>query len=219
MSGRTCNKYKGIIFDLDGVICSTDEYHYEAWKAIGEKIGIHHFTREDNNRQRGVSRMESLEILLEKSDQSFTEEEKQRLAEEKNQLYRELLKNLNTVDLPEEVKLTLHTLKKMGIRLAVGSSSKNTGMILDRLGLGTFFDAVIDGNCIRESKPAPEVFLKAAEAIGLSPSECLVVEDAVSGIEAGCAGGFDTVGIGEAMTCPRTTYPISEFTQILNLMS
>lgn len=211
-------KYKGIIFDLDGVICSTDEYHYEAWRAIGETIGITNFTREDNNRQRGVSRMESLEVLLEKTEQKFSDEDKYQLAEKKNKIYQELLQNINTVDLSDDVKLTIHTLKKLGMRLAIGSSSKNTKMILERLGLGSFFDAVVDGNCIQNSKPHPEVFLKAAEEIQLSPSECLIVEDAVSGIQAGNAGGFDTAGIGEAMLYEKTTYPISTFSQIMNII-
>ncbi len=211
-------KYLGIIFDLDGVICSTDEYHYEAWKALAKEIGIDNFTKKDNNRQRGVSRMESLEILLEKSERKFTDQEKLAMADRKNERYKELLVNINSFDLSDDVRVTLNTLRKAGMKLAIGSSSKNTALILERLGLGNFFDAVVDGNCITKSKPDPEVFLKAAQRIGLKPGECLVVEDAISGIQAGTLGGFDTAGIGEAMTDPQTTYPLRDFSQILNIV-
>lgn len=217
MSGT--GKYKGIIFDLDGVICSTDEYHFEAWQAIAEQIGIQNFTRADNDRQRGVSRMESLEILLEKSDKTFTQQEKQELAERKNKLYLSLLQQMSIFDLSDEVKVTLNTLRKMGLKLAIGSSSKNTKFILERIGLGSFFDAVSDGNCITKSKPDPEVFLIAAEMLGLQPKECLVIEDAAAGIRAGHDGGFATAGIGEAMNDRLTTYPITSFSQILNIIS
>lgn len=211
-------KYEGIIFDLDGVICSTDEFHFEAWSQIAEEIGVRNFTREDNNRQRGVSRMESLEIVLEKSDRVFTQEEKNKMAEKKNAIYKELLSGINTCDLSDDVRLTLNTLRKMGVKLAIGSSSKNTVFILEKLGLGNFFDAIADGNSITKSKPDPEVFLKAAEMIGLPPEKCLVVEDALAGIEAGTSGGFDTAGIHDAMNYKKTTYPISNFTQIMNIM-
>lgn len=212
------NKYRGIIFDLDGVICSTDEYHYEAWKTLAEEIGIHDFTRADNHRQRGVSRMDSLEILLEKSDRSYTSEEKQELADRKNKLYLEHLKKMSVFDLSDEIKVTLNTLHKMGLKLAIGSSSKNAKFILERLGLDSFFDAVSDGNCIKKSKPDPEVFLTAADMLGLEPNSCLVVEDAAAGIHAGHSGGFDTVGIGEAADERLTTYPIRSFSQILNIL-
>lgn len=211
-------KYQGIIFDLDGVICSTDEYHFEAWKAIAQQIGIHDFTRADNDRQRGVSRMESLEILLEKSDRSYTQREKQELAEHKNNLYLELLQKMNANNLSGEVKATLDTLRKTGFKLAIGSSSKNAKLILERLGLKNFFDAVSDGSCISKSKPDPEVFLIAASMLGLEPKSCLVVEDASAGISAGDAGGFDTAGINEAAKDPLTTYPICTFSQILDIV-
>lgn len=211
-------KYQGIIFDLDGVICSTDEYHFKAWRAIAEQIGIHNFTRADNDRQRGVSRMESLEILLEKSNRSYTQQEKLELAERKNNLYLGLLQKMSSSDLSDEVKGTLDTLRKTGLKLAIGSSSKNARFILERLELNNFFDAVSDGNCISKSKPDPEVFLNAAAMLGLEPKNCLVVEDASAGIRAGYAGGFDTVGINEAMKDPLTTYPICTFSQILDIV-
>ncbi len=209
-------KYRGIIFDLDGVLCSTDEYHYRAWLALAQKLGIP-FSREDNARQRGVSRMESLEILLEKSPRSYTDAEKQELADYKNRLYVQSLQNMTEADLSEEVRSTLKQLRKKGILLAVGSSSKNTPLILRRIGLAGFFDAVSDGNGITHSKPHPEVFLKAAAMLGLAPQDCLVVEDAYSGIEAGVAGGFDTAAVGFARSHPKADYALTCFADLLQI--
>ena len=209
-------KYKGIIFDLDGVICSTDEYHYQAWKALADRLGIP-FDRERNNLLRGVSRMQSLEIILEKSDKRYSEEEKNAFAEEKNRLYRELLAQMSPADLSDDVKSTLETLRKSHLKLAIGSSSKNTPFILDRVGLGSFFDAVADGNCITHSKPHPEVFLKAAEMIGLPPADCLVVEDAHAGVEAAVAGGFDCAAIGDAKDDRRAQWHLGHFSDLLKI--
>lgn len=208
-------KFKAVIFDLDGVICSTDEYHYLAWKALAEELGIPDFSREDNKLQRGVSRMESLEVVLRKSKKRYTDEQKRALAERKNNVYKEMLKNMSPADLDPAVLSTLKTMRAKGLKLAIGSSSKNTPAILDRLGLGNFFDAVADGNCITKSKPDPEVFLKAAEMLGISPADSLVVEDAVAGVNAGIAGGFEVAGLGEAKKFERTTYPISVFSDLL----
>ena len=190
-------KYQGVIFDLDGVICSTDEYHYLAWKALANRLGIP-FDRERNNLLRGVSRMASLEIILEKADRAYTEEEKNAFAEEKNTLYRSLLGRMSASDLSDEVRATLDALRAQGLKLAIGSSSRNTPFILDRIGLGRYFDAVADGNCITRSKPDPEVFLKAASFLGLDPGVCLVVEDAHAGVQAARAGGFDCAAMGDA---------------------
>ena len=207
-------KYRGVIFDLDGVICSTDEYHYLAWKALADRLNIP-FDRERNNLLRGVSRAASLNIILEKSDQTYTDEEKAALAEEKNTLYRELLGNMSTADLSDDVKITLEALRKTDLKLAIGSSSKNTPFILERIGLGSFFDAVADGNCITRSKPDPEVFLKAAEMLGLAPADCLVAEDARAGVEAAVAGGFDCAAIGDAWDDERARWHLNRFSDIL----
>ena len=209
-------KYQGIIFDLDGVICSTDEYHFQAWKALAERLGIP-FDRERNNLLRGVSRMQSLEIILEKSDKTYTDEEKAAFAEEKNTLYRRLLGQMSTADLSDDVKTTLTALRGAGLHLAVGSSSKNTPFILERIGLGGFFDAVADGNCITHSKPHPEVFLKAAEMLGLSPAVCLVVEDAHAGVEAAVAGGFRCAAMGDAKDDDRADWHLSTFSDLLGI--
>lgn len=188
---------KAIIFDLDGVICFTDHYHYLAWKALADEEGIY-FDEIINNRLRGVSRMESLNIVLERATKAYTDEEKLAMAEKKNALYRELLKKMTPADLPAEVKQTLDTLRARGFLLAIGSSSKNAPTILERIGLSGYFDAVSDGNNISHSKPDPEVFLKAAEFLGLTPDACAIVEDAVAGIEAGRRAGMLCFAVGDA---------------------
>lgn len=208
--------YSAVIFDLDGVICSTDEYHYRAWKVLADRLGIP-FDRERNNLLRGVSRMESLEIILEKSEKRYTQAEKESLAAEKNELYRQLLGNMTPADLPEDVKRTLDALRAEGIPMAIGSSSKNTPYILERIGLGHFFDAVADGNMITRSKPDPEVFLKAAELLRRAPEECLVVEDARAGVEAARRGGFACAAIGDAKGDPRAQYHLEKLSDLLNL--
>jgi len=207
-------RYKGIVFDLDGVICSTDDYHYLAWKALADQLGIE-FDKQINNRLRGVSRMESLEIVLEKSVKAYSNAEKAQLAEVKNALYRELLGQMSEADLSEEVSKTLDALRVKGLKLAIGSSSRNTPFILERIGLSDFFDAVSDGNNITRSKPDPEVFLKAAAMLGLNPAECLVVEDAHAGVEAAVNGGFDCAAMGDARDDERATWHLRRFTDIL----
>ena len=209
-------RYQGIIFDLDGVICSTDEYHYQAWKALADRLGIP-FDRERNNLLRGVSRMESLAIILEKSGRAYSEEEKAAFAAEKNGLYRQLLGRMSTADLADEVRVTLDALRARGLKLAIGSSSKNTPFILERIGLADFFDAVADGNGITHSKPHPEVFLKAAELLGLPPAHCLVVEDAHAGVEAACAGGFDCAAMGDAQEDARARWHLDGLSGLLTL--
>ena len=153
---------KAVIFDLDGVICFTDKYHYIAWKKLADKEGIY-FDETINNRLRGVSRMDSLDIILEKATKKYSQAEKEDMAAEKNATYVELLKEMSPSDLSDEVRGTLNELRNRGYKLAIGSSSKNTKMILGQLGLGDFFDAISDGTNITKSKPDPEVFLKAAE--------------------------------------------------------
>ena len=210
-------KYQGIIFDLDGVICSTDRYHYQAWKKMADGIGVY-FDEVINNRLRGVSRMASLEIILERGKERYTDEQKAALAEQKNELYRELLMQMSPADLSDEVKSTLDALRAGGLKLAIGSSSKNAKLILGRIGLGNYFDAISDGTNITRSKPHPEVFLKVAEILGLAPGRCLVVEDARAGVEAAAAGGFDSAGLGEASEHEQVTYGLSAFGDLLNVV-
>lgn len=205
---------KAVIFDLDGVLCSTDEYHYLAWKNLADSLGIA-FDREKNNRLRGVSREQSLEIILEGSEKIYTAEEKASFAERKNRLYRFFLSGLSEKDISQETLFTLAALKTKGIKIAVASSSKNTPLILLRLGIADMFDVVVDGNDISRSKPDPEVFLKTADRLGLLPSECLVVEDAESGIQAGKAGGFVTAAVGEAARLGLGNFRPARFCDIL----
>lgn len=207
-------KYRGIIFDLDGVICHTDKYHYQAWKQIADKLGIY-FDEMINNRLRGVSRMESFEIILERYDGVMGEEEKECYTTEKNEVYKELLKNMSPADLPAEVKETLDRLRNRGFKLAIGSSSKNACFILEQLGLDGYFEVVSDGNQITRSKPDPEVFLLAANLLGEAPEECLVVEDARAGLMAAKAGGMDAAGIGDAADCELADYHLKSFQDLL----
>jgi len=211
-------KYQGVIFDLDGVICSTDEYHYLAWKALADRLGIP-FDRERNNLLRGVSRMQSLEIILEKSEKAYSDGEKAAFAEEKNTLYRKLLSLMSPDDLSQDVKTTLNALRGAGLLLAIGSSSKNTPYILQRIGLDGFFDAAADGNCITHSKPHPEVFLKAAEMLGLAPADCLVVEDAHAGVEAAAAGGFACAAMGDAKEDARAAWHLEHFSDLIPILT
>ena len=208
-------KYKGIIFDLDGVICSTDHYHYLAWKALADRLGAY-FDETINNRLRGVSRMASLEIVLERYDGTLTEEEKLAAAEEKNNTYRELLKQMSPADLSNEVKTTLDALRAKGLLLGIGSSSKNTKFILSRIGLGDYFAKISDGTNITRSKPDPEVFLKAAEYLGLEPKDCLVVEDAVAGVQAAHAAGMDAAAVGDAAGSGLAEYSLKNFSELLD---
>ena len=205
---------KGIIFDLDGVIISTDEQHYQGWKALADQLGIP-FDRETNNRFRGVSRMACMDIIEEISGRTFTQEEKIQHATWKNDYYRKLLEQMSPADLSEEVKTTLDALRAKGLKLAIGSSSKNAKFILERIGLADYFDAISDGTNITRSKPDPEVFLKAADFLGLEPTDCLVVEDAVAGVEAARAGGMKAAAVGDAASKNCGDYVLDTFSQLL----
>lgn len=211
-------KYQAIIFDLDGVICHTDRYHYLAWKQLADELGIY-FDETINHRLRGVSRMESLEIVLERSGRTFTEEEKLLYAEKKNEVYKELLKQMSPKDLSEEVKQTLDELRAKGLKLGIGSSSKNARFILSRIGLEDYFDAVCDGNCISRSKPDPEVFVKAAAMLSTPAERCLVVEDAKAGVEAAVAGGMDCAAIGDARCCEQAAHGLTTFSDLLKVVA
>lgn len=209
---------KAIIFDLDGVICFTDKYHYQAWKALADRLGIY-FDEKINDRLRGVSRMASLNIILERAETVYTQEEKDAFAAEKNGTYRELLKNMTPADLTEEVKNTLDALRDRGYRLAIGSSSKNTKFILKQIGLDGFFDAIADGTDITRSKPDPEVFLTAAKKLGADPVDCAVVEDAKAGVEAAKAGGMTALALfGDAKGCGLEDYALTSFSDLLNIL-
>ena len=211
-------KFKAVIFDLDGVICFTDEYHYRAWQKMADELGVY-FDRKINNRLRGVSRMASLEIILERYEgEPLSDERKVELATYKNDLYRESLKEMSPEDLSDEVKDTLDALRAKGLKLGIGSSSRNTPFILGQIGLGNYFDAVSDGNNITHSKPDPEVFLMAAQFLGMDPADCLVVEDAVSGAEAGHRGGFQVACVGDASAAGAGDYNMKSFSDLLGVV-
>lgn len=189
---------KAVIFDLDGVLVTTDELHFKAWKRLAEELDITGFTKDDNARQRGVSRMASLEVVLEKTDRKFSDDEKLALAEKKNDMYVKSLSTLSPDDVLSGVNDFITYLRNNGIKTAVGSASKNTLLILEKTNLTDKFDAVSCGFDTQKSKPDPEVFLIAANKLGIAPSECVVIEDSDAGVEAAKAGGMYAVAVGEA---------------------
>ncbi|MBR3177959.1 MAG: beta-phosphoglucomutase [Clostridia bacterium] len=208
---------QGIIFDLDGVLLSTDEMHYTAWKSIADELGVP-FGRTENNLLRGVSRMASLEIILGLGNLTLPEDVKFSLTERKNNRYVALLQTLTPDVVTQEVRDTLKELKARGIKIAIGSSSKNAKLILRLTDLAQYFDAVSDGTNISHSKPDPEVFLKGADFLGLSPDVCAVVEDAVAGIDAANAGGFYSIGIGDASKYDKADAAIEHISELLNVI-
>ena len=207
---------KAFIFDLDGVIVFTDKFHYQAWKKMADEMGIY-FDETINNRLRGVSRAESLEIILERYEgPALSQEKKAELMESKNHTYRELLASMTPADVADEVRETLAELHKRGYKLALGSSSKNAKFILEKGDLLDAFDAISDGTNITKSKPDPEVFLKAAEFLGEKPEDCFVVEDAYAGIDAAKNAGMQAVGIGDAAGYEKADKRIQSFRDLLN---
>lgn len=210
-------RYEGIIFDLDGVICHTDKYHYKAWKEVADELNIY-FDETINNRLRGVSRNESFEIILENYDGVLSTEEKLKYVNKKNEIYKVLLNEMSEKDLSLEVKDTLHELKNRNIKIAIGSSSKNARMILERIGLKDTFDVIVDGNDISNSKPDPEVFLKANERLNVNKNKCLVIEDAEAGVNAALAGNLAVAAIGDATKCNKANYNLECFEDILNII-
>ncbi|MCR4690015.1 MAG: beta-phosphoglucomutase [Lachnospiraceae bacterium] len=209
---------RAVIFDLDGVLVFTDKYHYQAWKKVADRLGVP-FDEEDNNRLRGVSREESLEIILEKyKGDPLSAEDKKKLTEEKNAIYVNLLSQMSREDVSRSVRRVLSDIRERGYKLAVGSSSKNAGLILEKTELKDAFDAVSDGNNITKSKPDPEVFLKGADMLCEAPEHCLVVEDAKAGILAGNAGGMYTAAIGDAVKSGKADYDMFSLSELLYLL-
>ena len=211
------NNIYAIIFDLDGVICNTDRYHYLAWKALADRLKIP-FDEHVNSQLRGVSRMESLEIILGEHSNAYSEEKKVALATEKNEIYKAYLSSMTPCDLPREVRMTLHTLRQRGYLLAIGSSSKNTRLILRRLVLDDFFDAFADGTMITKSKPDPEVFLLAASMLGVSPENAIVIEDAESGVRAARTGRFRVIGIRANGNGPDSDITIKHLKNLIDIL-
>ena len=191
------DNFKGALFDLDGVLVDTAKYHYLAWKRLAEQLGFE-FTEADNERLKGVSRTRSLEIVLEVGGITLTEEEKLRLAEEKNERYLQYIRRMDEAELLPGAKEYLHRLRARGIKIALGSASKNAAFILDRVGIARLFDAIVDGTKVSRAKPDPEVFVVGCKELGLEPADCVVFEDAEAGVQAALAAGMRVVGIGRA---------------------
>ncbi|MCW8329176.1 beta-phosphoglucomutase [Photobacterium sp. SDRW27] len=195
---------KGVIFDLDGVLVDTACLHYKAWKKMADKLNIP-FSEKDNEKLKGVSRKDSLDIILNHSGRNFSETEKHQLLLDKNNDYLKLVNQLNENDVLGGVVKLIEELKYKGIRISLGSASKNARLILELTGLYHYFDYIVDGNMVVKAKPAPDVFLTGAELLGLSPSECLVFEDAQSGVQAALTAGMKVVGVGEQALLHQAT--------------
>jgi beta-phosphoglucomutase len=189
------NSIKACIFDLDGVIVDTAVYHYKAWKRLANYLGFD-FTEEQNEKLKGVSRVRSLELILQWGGITKTAAEQEVLATEKNTWYVEMISHMKPDEILPGAKEFVQACRDAGIKTALGSASKNSMMILEKIGMVDLFDAIIDGNKVSKAKPDPEVFLKGAEAVGVAPTDCVVFEDAIAGVEAAIAGGMKAVGIG-----------------------
>ena len=183
------------IFDLDGVIVDTAKYHYLAWKRLAHSLGFD-FTEVDNERLKGVSRGRSLEILLEIGGLDLDDETKAQMAARKNEWYMDYIRQLDAGEILPGATEYLKAIRSRGVRTALASASKNAPLILERLGISALFDVVVDGNKVNNAKPDPEVFLRAAEELGIPPASCVVFEDAEAGIEAALRAGMGAVGIG-----------------------
>lgn len=184
---------RAFIFDLDGVLTDTAEYHYRAWKRLAEEEGIP-FTRQDNEALRGIPRRESLLLIL--KGRRMPESKLQELMERKNRYYLQFIEAITPRDLSPGAKELLEEIRQAGLKAAVGSASKNARQVIERLEIEDLLDVIVDGTSVERQKPAPDLFLQAARLLGLSPQECVVVEDAAAGIEAALAGGFRSVGLG-----------------------
>lgn len=186
---------KACIFDLDGVIVDTARYHYLAWKRLAGEIGIE-LTEADNERLKGVSRIRSLEIILELGAVTMSDTEKEALADKKNAWFVEYLKLMSPEEIYPGVKSLIRQLREQGIKVGLASSSKNAKMVVDILHIQNDFDAVVDGSMIVQTKPNPEIFLLTAKMLGIDPRDCLVFEDAEAGVDAALAAGMKCVGVG-----------------------
>ncbi len=201
-------KIKGCIFDLDGVIVDTAKYHFMAWKRLAGQLKIN-FTEKDNERLKGVSRLESLEIILEIGHMRLSKKRKDEYASLKNKWYVDLISRMTPDEiLPGSIEF-IDELKNAGIKVAIGSASKNTPLILERVGMKEMFEAVADGNVVHKAKPDPEVFLTAAKMLGVEPDKCVVFEDAIAGVQAAINAGMMCVGIGSDKILTKAHYVVT----------
>ncbi len=204
---------KAFIFDLDGVIVDTAKYHYLAWLKIANQLGIE-FTHEHNELLKGVSRVRSLDIILELGKVEASQEDKNKWLVQKNEDYLSYLVDMDESEILPGVMPILNYLKERNQLIALGSASKNARPILEKTGILSYFDAIVDGNDVTNAKPDPEVFLIAAKLLGATPEESIVFEDSVSGIQAANIGRMLSVGIGEIATLHEAKYIFKDFTQI-----
>jgi beta-phosphoglucomutase len=208
--------FKAAIFDLDGVIVDTAKYHYLAWRELAEKLGFS-FTKEDNERLKGVSRIRSLEILLEVGGITLSSMDFERAMQEKNDRYVAYISNMDENEILPGAKEYLLYLRELGIKTALGSASKNAPLILKRLGLHEYFDGIADGNSVSRPKPAPDVFLEGARLVHELPHDCAVFEDAKAGVEAAKAAGMFCVGVGNSEMLAGADIVIEGFTDFIGL--
>lgn len=201
------------IFDLDGVVVDTAKYHYLAWKELAGRLGFF-FSPADNERLKGVSRMDSLEILLQIGGIRASQEEKARMAGEKNTCYVAYIEKMTPEEILPGVREFLLALRREGVKVALGSASRNAGLILQRTGIADLFDAVSDGACVGKAKPDPEIFLTAANMLGVAPAECVVFEDAIAGVEAAHRGGMKCIGVGDPAVLTAAEAVIPGFRQL-----
>jgi len=199
---------KACIFDLDGVIVDTAVYHYKAWKRLANQLGFD-FSEEDNEKLKGVSRVRSLELILQWGGVTKTKAEQDELAAEKNAWYVDMISHMTPGEILPGAKEFVESCRAAGLKIALGSASKNSGMILDKVGITHLFDAIIDGNKVSKPKPDPEVFLKGAEELNIAPADCVVFEDAIAGIEAAINGGMRSVGIGSPEVLGKANLVVS----------
>jgi len=205
-------KKKGFIFDLDGVIVDTAKYHYLAWRKLANDLGFE-FTKEQNEMFKGVSRKRCLEILLDIGGIDATQEQFDTWMVEKNIDYLAYIDEMDASEILPKVKKVLKYLKKKEQPIALGSASKNAVPILEKVGLLTYFDTIVDGNSVTKAKPDPEVFLLAAEQLGIKPQDCIVFEDAVAGIEAANRANMTSIGIGDSEILSEAQFNFEDFTQ------
>ena len=204
---------KGFIFDLDGVIVDTARYHYQSWRRLAISLGFD-ISEEQNENLKGVSRMESLDYILELGELRFPPEEKLKMAELKNEWYVDLISNMNDSELLPGSAELIKEIKQLGLKISLGSASKNSQRILKATGLIEYFDAIIDGNSTTESKPHPQVFLLGAEALKLHPDDCIVFEDSINGIKAANIGGFTSIGVGDKAILKEADHVISSLERV-----
>ncbi len=196
---------KGFIFDLDGVIVDTAKYHYQAWKSLAKSLG-YHFTHSDNEHFKGVSRVKSLDLLLEMAQYTATQAQKDQWLADKNTAYLELISHMNSAEILPGIPEILTFLESSSIPIALGSASKNAQPILEKVGLLSYFNVLVDGNSVSKAKPDPEVFLMAAQKLGVSPSDCVVLEDYKAGVAAAKAAGMQCIGVGDAQILKQADY-------------